>query len=276
MHLINKRKRPVTEPYSGCIVSRTDPREIDVKQNTPEWLAARKQYVTASVVSNMVGHHYSAHEPMDPSMRGKLVKAYADSLVQPQDPPDSESQRRMDAGREMEGLIAKLLEDNLDIRLQEQAFFVRDVMVRIPEQVEPYLLMAGASPDRLIAESKGPKTAWMVGSLVEIKAPQHRPYAKIPPDHYADQMMWQMFCTQRKRCIFIACYRGENNSHTELARVESSAEYIEWLVFYAARLKWHVLHGVEVDYDVCDPPRFECVTVDFESGDVIRAEKDDR
>lgn len=141
--------------------------QLPFEQRTPEWFAARKGKITASVAAAVLG--------IDPHT-GPLS-----AFNQITGRTTKEDNRYMAWGREFESSAREAYEVLSGNFVSETGFFIHDDL--------PWL---GASPDGLAGTD----------GLVEIKCPSVLP-TEIPPYHDI-QMLVQMACTNRDWCDYFA------------------------------------------------------------------------
>jgi putative phage-type endonuclease len=148
------------------------PQVADVRQGTPEWLAARKGKITASLAAACLG--------LDPH-KGPL--AAFNEITGKKSQPDNANMRY---GREFEAEAISQYEAETGTLVKPGGFWVH-----------PELTWLGASPDGLVG-------AWYV---LEAKCPQTLPDAV--PAHHEIQCRVQLAVTRRSYCHYFAYCRPE-------------------------------------------------------------------
>jgi putative phage-type endonuclease len=158
-------------------------RVLDFPQGSAEWLASRAGKVTASRLSDVLAKVKSGEAAARRDYRAQIV---AEILTgKPQESMFINEEMRW--GIEQEPFARGAYEVSRDT-LVDQVGLV----------LHPEIDRAAASPDGLsgdgLVEIKCPKTATHLQYLLD----------KSPPAKYADQMLWQMACTERKWCDFVS------------------------------------------------------------------------
>jgi putative phage-type endonuclease len=152
------------------------------QQRTTEWFAARLGLVTASRIADVMAKTKTG---VSASRSGYMAELLTERLTG--QPTEGYKSPSMDRGIEMEPLARAAYEARTGVLVDEVDF------VRHP------MLEAGASPDGLVGEDgcieiKCPNTATML-EYIETRS---------IPRKYILQMQWQLACTGRNWCDFVA------------------------------------------------------------------------
>jgi putative phage-type endonuclease len=151
--------------------------KIDLKQNTPEWLEARKQYRTASEAAIVCGV-----SPFTTVEKFKLIKAGLKKQYY---------SKAMQQGHELEDKVRQWASDRFDTELEE-ACFVRGKYMASLDAYCPTVCIEGA-PD--------------IGVVVEIKVSRHT-YDALKagevPEYYWLQIQQQLYCSQQEFGYLVA------------------------------------------------------------------------
>lgn len=156
---------------------------IDLIQGSDEWLAARCGKVTASRMADLLAKTKTGYGASRANYMAELI---AERLTG--QPAERFTSPAMQWGTANEGDARSAYEFHADCDVAEVGF--------VPH---PGILMAGASPDGLVADD----------GLVEIKAPLTSTHIEtlltgVIQSKYIKQMMWQMACTDRLWCDFVS------------------------------------------------------------------------
>jgi len=154
-----------------------------MEQRTDDWFAARIGKVTASRVADVVAKTKSGYSASRDNYMAQLV---CERLTGK--PAESFSNAAMQWGTETEPLARAAYEAKMDVLVDEVGFIDH-----------PSIVNSGASPDGLVGadgliEIKCPNTATHIDTLL----------SQTVPKKYADQIFWQMACTNRDWCDFVS------------------------------------------------------------------------
>jgi len=154
-----------------------------MEQRTDEWFSARIGKVTASRVADVVAKTKSGYSASRDNYMAQLV---CERLTGK--PSESFSNAAMQWGTETEPLARAAYEAKMDVLVDEVGFIDH-----------PSIVNSGASPDGLVGadgliEIKCPNTATHIDTLL----------SQTVPKKYADQIFWQMACTNRDWCDFVS------------------------------------------------------------------------
>lgn len=142
--------------------------KLELKQNTPEWLEARKKYRTASEAAIVCGV-----SPFTSKEDFKLIKAGLKTQYY---------SKAMQRGHELEDTVRQWASERLGVQLEEACFVSGDYMASLdaysPEQ------LSGAPCPGVIVEIKASK--WTYDDIKNGKI----------PEYYALQMQQQMYCAK--------------------------------------------------------------------------------
>ena len=152
-------------------------------QRTDEWFNARIGKVTASRVADVVAKTKSGYSASRDNYMAQLV---CERLTGK--PTEGFSSTAMQWGTETEPLARAAYEAKMDVLVDEVGFIDH-----------PSIVNSGASPDGLVGidgfiEIKCPNTATHIDTLL----------SQTVPKKYADQIFWQMACTNRDWCDFVS------------------------------------------------------------------------
>jgi putative phage-type endonuclease len=154
-----------------------------VEQRTDDWFAARVGKVTASRVADVVAKTKSGYSTSRENYMAQLV---CERLTGK--PAESFTNSAMQWGTDTEPLARAAYEAHMDVLVDEVGFINH-----------PAIVNSGASPDGLVGfdgliEIKCPNTATHIDTLLN----------QAVPKKYADQIFWQMACTNRDWCDFVS------------------------------------------------------------------------
>ena len=154
-----------------------------MEQRTDDWFAARIGKVTASRVADVVAKTKSGYSASRDNYMAQLV---CERLTGK--PAESFSNAAMQWGTETEPLARAAYEAKKDVLVDEVGFIDH-----------PSIVNSGASPDGLVG----------IDGLIEIKCPNTATHidtllSQTVPKKYADQIFWQMACTNRDWCDFVS------------------------------------------------------------------------
>jgi len=154
-----------------------------MEQRTDDWFAARIGKVTASRVADVVAKTKSGYSASRDNYMAQLV---CERLTGK--PAESFSNAAMQWGTETEPLARAAYEAKMDVLVDEVGFIDH-----------PSIVNSGASPDGLVG----------IDGLIEIKCPNTSTHidtllSQTVPKKYADQIFWQMACTNRDWCDFVS------------------------------------------------------------------------
>ena len=154
-----------------------------MEQRTDDWFAARIGKVTASRVADVVAKTKSGYSASRDNYMAQLV---CERLTGK--PAESFNNAAMQWGTETEPLARAAYEAKMDVLVDEVGFIDH-----------PSIVNSGASPDGLVGadgliEIKCPNTATHIDTLL----------SQTVPKKYADQIFWQMACTNRDWCDFVS------------------------------------------------------------------------
>ena len=154
-----------------------------MEQRTDEWFSARIGKVTASRVADVVAKTKSGYSASRDNYMAQLV---CERLTGK--PAESFSNAAMQWGTETEPLARAAYEAKMDVLVDEVGFIDH-----------PSIVNSGASPDGLVG----------IDGLIEIKCPNTSTHidtllSQTVPKKYADQIFWQMACTNRDWCDFVS------------------------------------------------------------------------
>jgi len=154
-----------------------------VEQRTDDWFAARLGKVTASRVADVVAKTKSGYSTSRENYMAQLV---CERLTGK--PAESFTNSAMQWGTDTEPLARAAYEAHMDVLVDEVGFIDH-----------PAIVNSGASPDGLVGadgliEIKCPNTATHIDTLLN----------QAVPKKYADQIFWQMACTNRDWCDFVS------------------------------------------------------------------------
>lgn len=175
-------------------------------QRTDEWFQARLGKVTASNVYKIMSQTKTGYSADRANYMAQLV---CERLTGKQQ--ESYSNAAMQWGTEQEPFARAAYEAKFKTMVEEVGFIQH-----------PTIEMAGASPDGIVGngmvEIKCPNTATMIDILLEDKIE-----AK-----YLKQMQWQMACTGKEWCDFVAFDpRLSDEMKLYVARVERNQRLID-------------------------------------------------
>ena len=154
-----------------------------MEQRTDDWFAARVGKVTASRVADVVAKTKSGYSTSRENYMAQLV---CERLTGK--PAESFTNSAMQWGTDTEPLARAAYEAHMDVLVDEVGFINH-----------PAIVNSGASPDGLVGfdgliEIKCPNTATHIDTLLN----------QAVPKKYADQIFWQMACTNRDWCDFVS------------------------------------------------------------------------
>jgi putative phage-type endonuclease len=151
-------------------------------QGSPEWFEARRGFVGASAINDVMATTKSGGEAATRrNLRARIIAERLTGICE-----ESYTSTAMQWGIDNEPIARAMYEIQTGLDVEQVGFILH-----------PTIKMTGASPDGLIG-SEG---------LIEIKCPNtatHIDYllGGVPPVQYHNQMLWQMECTRRNFCIF--------------------------------------------------------------------------
>lgn len=155
---------------------------MSADQGTPEWLAERCGFITASRMADVLATTKTGEAATRANYRAELVAQRLTGQI-----PEGFTNAAMQWGTEQEPFARATYEIQRGVIVQEVGFIHH-----------PTIAMSGASPDGLVDDG-----------LVEIKCPNTATHidflltGKIP-NKYVLQMAWQMLCTGRKWCDYVS------------------------------------------------------------------------
>jgi len=182
---------------------------MEIEQRTEEWFAARLGKVTASRVADLVGKTKTGYSATRDNYMAQLV---VERLTQTK--AESYTNAAMQWGTDQEPFARAAYEAAQGVMVEEVGF--------VPH---PTIEWAGASPDGLVGddglvEIKCPNTATMIETLLSQKV----------PGKYFIQMQFQLACTGRKWCDYVAFDpRMPAKAQMFVRRVDRDDEYIAHL-----------------------------------------------
>jgi len=182
---------------------------MEVEQRTEEWFAARLGKVTASRVADLVGKTKTGYSATRDNYMAQLV---VERLTQTK--AESYTNAAMQWGTDQEPFARAAYEAAQGVMVEEVGF--------VPH---PSIEWAGASPDGLVGDNglveiKCPNTATMIETLLSQKV----------PGKYFIQMQFQLACTGRKWCDYVAFdSRMPAKAQMFVRRVDRDDEYIAHL-----------------------------------------------
>jgi len=182
---------------------------MEIEQRTEEWFAARLGKVTASRVADLVGKTKTGYSATRDNYMAQLV---VERLTQTK--AESYTNAAMQWGTDQEPFARAAYEAAQNVMVEEVGFVSH-----------PTIEWAGASPDGLVGEDglveiKCPNTATMIETLLSQKV----------PGKYFIQMQFQLACTGRKWCDYVAFDpRMPAKAQMFVRRVDRDDEYIAHL-----------------------------------------------
>lgn len=156
---------------------------LNVAQGSDEWRMARLGKVTASRVAEVIARTKSGYGASRANLMAELIAERLTGV-----PAEKFTSPAMQWGTANEGDARTAYEFHADCDVTEVGF--------VPH---PGILMAGASPDGLVADD----------GLVEIKCPNTATHidtllSGVVAGKYITQMQFQMACTGRRWCDFVS------------------------------------------------------------------------
>lgn len=151
-------------------------------QLSPEWFEARRGFVGASSINDVMATTKSGGEAATRrNLRARIIAERLTGVC-----AESYTNAAMQWGIDNEPIARAMYEIKSGNDVEQVGFILH-----------PEIKMTGASPDGLINND----------GLIEIKCPNtatHIDYllGGVPPTEYHNQMLWQMECTGRKWCDF--------------------------------------------------------------------------
>ena len=151
-------------------------------QGSPEWFEARRGFVGASAINDVMATTKSGGEAATRrNLRARIIAERLTGIC-----AESFTSSAMQWGIDNEPIARAMYEIQSGNDVEQVGFILHHE-----------IKMTGASPDGLINDD----------GLIEIKCPNtatHIDYllAGVPPAEYHNQMLWQMECTGRKWCDF--------------------------------------------------------------------------
>jgi putative phage-type endonuclease len=195
-----------------------------MEQRTPEWFAKRLGLVTASRIADVMAKVKTGTAA---SRSGYMTQLVTERLTG--QPTEGYQSAAMEWGIEQEGAARAAYEARTGVLVDEVDF------VRHP------ILEAGASPDGLVGEDgcieiKCPNTATMLEYIEDRSVPRK----------YLLQMQWQLACTGRNWCDFVA-YDPRLPEHLQLLviRVPRDEDVIEQIAAEVGRFLTELRDRVE-------------------------------
>ena len=154
-----------------------------MEQRTDQWFSARIGKVTASRVADVVAKTKSGYSASRDNYMAQLV---CERLTGK--PTEGFSSTAMQWGTDTEPLARAAYEAKMDVLVDEVGFIDH-----------PSIVNSGASPDGLVGAD----------GLIEIKCSNTNTQidtllTQTVPKKYADQIFWQMACTNRDWCDFVS------------------------------------------------------------------------
>jgi putative phage-type endonuclease len=183
--------------------------ETEIIQGSSEWFYQRLGKVTASRVADLVGKTKTGYSATRDNYMAQLV---VERLTQTK--AESYTNAAMQWGTDQEPFARAAYEAAQGVMVEEVGF--------VPH---PTIEWAGASPDGLVGddglvEIKCPNTATMIETLLSQKV----------PGKYFIQMQFQLACTGRKWCDYVAFDpRMPAKAQMFVRRVDRDDEYIAHL-----------------------------------------------
>ena len=194
------------------------------QQRTPEWFAKRLGLVTASRIADVMAKVKTGTAA---SRSGYMTQLVTERLTG--QPTEGYQSAAMEWGIEQEGAARAAYEARTGVLVDEVDF------VRHP------ILEAGASPDGLVGEDgcieiKCPNTATMLEYIEDRSVPRK----------YLLQIQWQLACTGRNWCDFVA-YDPRLPEHLQLLviRVPRDEDVIEQIAAEVGRFVTELRDRVE-------------------------------
>jgi putative phage-type endonuclease len=195
-----------------------------MEQRTPEWFAKRLGLVTASRIADVMAKVKTGTAA---SRSGYMTQLVTERLTG--QPTEGYQSAAMEWGIEQEGAARAAYEARTGVLVDEVDF------VRHP------ILEAGASPDGLVGEDgcieiKCPNTATMLEYIEDRSVPRK----------YLLQIQWQLACTGRNWCHFVA-YDPRLPEHLQLLviRVPRDEDVIEQIAAEVGRFLTELRDRVE-------------------------------
>jgi len=195
-----------------------------MEQRTPEWFAKRLGLVTASRIADVMAKVKTGTAA---SRSGYMTQLVTERLTR--QPTEGYQSAAMEWGIEQEGAARAAYEARTGVLVDEVDF------VRHPT------LEAGASPDGLVGEDgcieiKCPNTATMLEYIEDRSVPRK----------YLLQIQWQLACTGRNWCDFVA-YDPRLPEHLQLLviRVPRDEDVIEQIAAEVGRFVTELRDRVE-------------------------------
>ena len=194
------------------------------QQRTPEWFAKRLGLVTASRIADVMAKVKTGTAA---SRSGYMTQLVTERLTG--QPTEGYQSAAMEWGIEQEGAARAAYEARTGVLVDEVDF------------VSHPILEAGASPDGLVGEDgcieiKCPNTATMLEYIEDRSVPRK----------YLLQIQWQLACTGRNWCDFVA-YDPRLPEHLQLLviRVPRDEEVIEQIAAEVGRFVTELRDRVE-------------------------------
>ena len=155
---------------------------MSADQGTPEWLAERCGFITASRMADVLATTKTGEAATRANYRAELVAQRLTGQI-----PEGFTNAAMQWGTEQEPFARATYEIQRGVIVQEVGFIHH-----------PTIAMSGASPDGLVDDG-----------LVEIKCPNTATHIATLRGggidrKYILQMQWQMACTERDWCDFVS------------------------------------------------------------------------
>jgi putative phage-type endonuclease len=153
-------------------------------QGSVEWLEARRGFVGASAINDVMSTTKSGGEAATRrNLRARIIAERLTGVCE-----ESYTNTAMQWGIDNEPIARAMYEIKAGVDVEQVGFILH-----------PTIKMTGASPDGLIG----------IDGLIEIKCPNtatHIDYllGGVVPAQYHNQMLWQMECTCRNWCEFVS------------------------------------------------------------------------
>ena len=167
---------------------------VEVKQQTPEWLAMRIGMVTGSRVFEITDRKVPTKVQKDLGQPGDYKKSRADYLT--------EVVVERLTGRAVEHFVTQAMEEGIENEPLAKAAYEMKTGFEVQDggfAIHPKLEWFGASPDGLVGDD----------GLIEIKCPKSTTHLETIasgeiPEEYLPQMMAEMACAERQWVDFVS------------------------------------------------------------------------